>query len=420
MKPFLLPFALPMPTTTPAIASLDDRANQRNVLLAGFLGWTLDAFDFFILVMVLQSVADDLAGGSIPKIALTLTASLAMRPVGALLFGMMADRYGRRLPLMLDIIFYSVVEVLSGLAPNYTIFFVLRLLYGVGMGGEWGVGASLTMESVSPRWRGILSGLLQEGYALGYLLAALAAYFVFPHWGWRPMFFIGGLPALLSLFIRAKVKESPAWERSRTDWPSYRRAIVRNWKLFLYLVLLMMMVNCISHGTQDMYPTFLKKQLGYSPQVVSVVVMISMVGAIIGGLSFGFLSDRKGRRRAMVTAILFAVVLIPLWISAPNVRVIAIGAFLMQFMVQGAWGVIPAHINELSPDAIRGFFPGFAYQMGVLCASGITYLQAKFAERYTYSWVMGVSMVVVLIVGAVVIGLGPEKRGVRFGEEASP
>lgn len=405
--------------TAPAAASLDDRANQRNVLLAGFLGWTLDAFDFFILVMVLQAVADDLAGGSIPKIALTLTASLAMRPVGALLFGMMADRYGRRLPLMLDIIFYSIVEVASGLAPNYATFMVLRLLYGIGMGGEWGVGASLTMESVSPRWRGILSGLLQEGYALGYLLAALVAYFVYPHWGWRPMFFIGGLPALLTLFIRSKVKESPTWEHSRTDWPTYWRAIVRNWKLFLYLVLLMMMMNSISHGTQDMYPTFLKRQRGYSAQEASVIVIISMIGAILGGITFGFLSDKKGRRRAMVTAVLSALVLIPLWIFAPSTGVIVVGAFLMQFMVQGAWGVIPAHINELSPDAIRGFFPGFAYQLGVLCASSITYLQALMAVRFSYSVVMGGSMIVVLIVGAIVISLGPERRGVVFGGDAS-
>jgi SHS family lactate transporter-like MFS transporter len=405
--------------TTPAIASLDDRANQRNVLLAGFLGWTLDAFDFFILVMVLQAVADDLAGGSIPKIALTLTASLAMRPLGALLFGMMADRYGRRLPLMLDIIFYSIVEVASGLAPNYATFMILRLLYGIGMGGEWGVGASLTMESVSPRWRGVLSGLLQEGYALGYLLAALVAYFVYPHWGWRPMFFIGGLPALLTLFIRSKVKESPTWAHSRTDWPTYWRAIVRNWKLFLYLVLLMMMMNSISHGTQDMYPTFLKHQRGYSAQATSVIVIISMIGAILGGITFGFLSDKKGRRRAMVTAVLSALVLIPLWIFAPSTGVIVVGAFLMQFMVQGAWGVIPAHINELSPDAIRGFFPGFAYQLGVLCASSITYMQARMAEHFTYSLVMGVSMTIVLIVGAIVISLGPERRGVVFGADAS-
>ena len=405
--------------TPPVVASLDDRANQRNVLLAGFLGWTLDAFDFFVLVMVLDAVASDFHR-SRPEIALTLTASLAMRPVGALLFGMMADRFGRRLPLMLDIIFYSIVEVLSGLAPNYATFLVLRLLYGIGMGGEWGVGASLTMESVSPRWRGILSGLLQEGYALGYLLAAAVNYFVFPHWGWRPMFFIGGLPALLSLFIRAKVKESPAWARSRMDWSNYWREITRHWKLFVYLVLLMMMMNSISHGTQDMYPTFLKKQRGYSPQETSIIVMISMVGAILGGVTFGLFSDRTGRRRAMVTAVVLALLLIPLWIFAPSTIVIIAGAFLMQFMIQGAWGVIPAHINELSPNAIRGFFPGFAYQLGVLCASSITYLQARVGEHLSYSQAMGYSMGVLLLVTCFVIAFGPERKGVRFGEAAGP
>ena len=401
---------------TPAIAGQEDRANQRNVLLAGFLGWTLDAFDFFILVMVLPSVARDLAGGSIPKIALTITASLAMRPVGAFLFGLMADRYGRRLPLMLDIVFYSVIEVFSGLAPNYATFMILRLLYGIGMGGEWGVGASLTMESVPARWRGICSGLLQQGYAVGYMIAAGVAYFVYPHWGWRPMFFIGGLPALLSLFIRAKVKESPAWERSRTDWPTYRREIARHWKLFLYIIVMMMLMSSMAHGTQDMYPTFLKHQRGFSPEATSIVVIGSMIGAIFGGIAFGLLSDRKGRRWSMVVAALCAALLIPLWITVTNVQLIVAGAFLMQFMVQGAWGVVPVHLSELAPDAIRGFFPSFAYQLGVLCASSTTYLQARFAEHFTYSTVMGTSMAVVLVVGAIVIALGPERRGVVFGE----
>ena len=229
-------------------APVSDRANQRNALAAGFLGWTLDAFDFFVLTFVLVPVARDLHV-SVVQIAATITASLAMRPVGAFFFGLMADRYGRRWPLMLDIVFYSVIEVLSGLAPNYQAFFVLRLLYGIGMGGNWGVGASLAMESVSPKWRGILSGLLQEGYAFGNLLAALVYALVFPHWGWRMMFFVGGLPALLSLFIFAKVKESEAWHESRTDWSAYGHAIARHWKLFLYMVLLMTTMN--SHFAWD-------------------------------------------------------------------------------------------------------------------------------------------------------------------------
>jgi len=401
--------------TTTANQVTVERANQRNALIAGFLGWTLDAFDFFVLVLVVPAVARDFHR-SIPDIALTLTATLAMRPVGALTFGLMADRYGRRLPLMLDILFYSIVEVLSGLAPNYAVFFFLRLLYGIGMGGEWGVGASLAMESVPVKWRGILSGLLQEGYACGYLLAAVAYYLVFPHWGWRPLFFIGGLPALLTLFIRAKVKEPAAWHSSRTDWHTYWRSILRNWRRFLYLVLLMAMMNLISHGTQDLYPTFLQRQRHFSPHETSTITVISMVGAICGGLAVGLLSDRRGRRRAMVTAVLLAGVLIPPWAFAPNRLLIVVGAFLMQFMVQGAWGVVPAHINELSPDQNRGFFPGFAYQVGVLCASGIAYFESLLGEHLSYSQSLGIFMMGAMLIGAIVIALGPEAKGAVFGK----
>jgi SHS family lactate transporter-like MFS transporter len=396
-----------------------ERTNQRNALLASFLGWTLDAFDFFVLVMVLDAVADTYHRTR-PEIALTLTASLAMRPVGALLFGLMADRYGRRLPLMLDLIFYAAVEVLSGLAPNYTTFLILRLLFGIGMGGEWGVGASLAMESVSPKWRGVLSGLLQEGYALGYLLAAIAYFTVFPYLGWRAMFFIGGLPALLSLFVRAKVKESDAWhEHQMADWASYRRAIGNHWRLFLYLVLLMAVMNLISHGTQDMYPTFLQQQRHFSPQQTAGITIVSMIGAVAGGILFGLFSDRGGRRRAMATAALCGVLVVPLWVFAPSTPLIVAGAFLMQFMVQGAWGVIPAHLNELSPGPLRGFFPGFAYQLGVLSASSITYIEAVLGEHFTYAQAMGILATGMLLIAALVIGLGPEAKGVSFRKTAA-
>src|SRR3984893_746926 len=328
------------------------RPNARYAFLSGFLGWTFDAFDFFILTYVVAQVARDFHK-PISDIALTLAASLVMRPVGALLFGLMADRYGRRLPLMLDIVFYSVMEVFSGLAPNYRVFLILRLLYGIGMGGAWGVGASLAMESVPAKWRGIFSGILQEGYALGNLLAAVAYWTVFPRWGWRPMFFLGGLPALLSLFIRAKVKESEAWKSvtAKThEWKSYFLEVAANWKQFSYLVLLMAVMIFISHGTQDLYPTFLQQQRGFSPRLASIITVISMLGAIAGGIIVGLYSDHRGRRRAMITSVLAAVLLVPLWIFAPTAARIALGAFLMQFMVQGAWGVIPAHLNELSPD----------------------------------------------------------------------
>ena len=392
----------------------DDRANQRNALLAGFLGWTLDAFDFFVLTYVLNDVARDFHR-SRPDIALTLTASLAMRPLGAIIFGLLADRYGRRLPLMLDIVFYSVIEVLSGFATSYNIFLFLRLLYGIGMGGEWGVGASLTLESVPARWRGILSGFLQEGYALGNILAAVAYFTIFPHFGWRALFFIGGLPALLSLFIRAKVKESEAWHASRTDWSTYWAVVRRNWQRFLYLVVLMTMMNFMSHGTQDLYPTFLSKQRGYNPHYTAIISIISMVGAICGGLAFGAYSDRRGRKRAMITAALLGLAAIPLWILSPTTVLLVAGGFVMQFMVQGAWGVIPAHINELSPGELRGFFPGFAYQLGVLCASSISYIEPLLGERFSYTQSMGILAAGVLSLAALVIHLGPEAKGVHFG-----
>jgi SHS family lactate transporter-like MFS transporter len=390
------------------------RSGARNAVLAGFLGWTLDAFDFFILTFVLAPIAREF-GTSIPALALTITASLATRWIGAIVFGLFADRYGRRIPLIVNILYFSLIEVFSGLAPSYRVFFFLRLLYGIGMGGEWGVGASLTMESVPVRWRGLVSGMLQEGYALGFILAAGVYRFVYPLWGWRPLFFIGGLPALLTLFVRAKVKEPEAWHRSRTDWATYRRAIFRNWKRFAYIVVLMAMVNFISHGTQDMYPTYLQQQHGFSPQRTSDFTAFSMIGAICGGLTFGYFSDRRGRRRAMVTALLLGVAMIPLWVFAPNLPLILVGGFLMQFMVQGAWGVIPAHINELSPDQLRGFFPGLAYQLGVLIASGSAYFEARMAHLMSYGQAMGLFAVVVLLVGAVVIYFGPEDHRVEFG-----
>ena len=400
----------------PESSSPPRNSNAQHAVLAGFLGWTLDAFDFFILTFVFAPVAKEF-GTSISAIALTITASLATRWVGAIIFGLFADRYGRRIPLIVNILYYSLIEVLSGLAPSYKAFFILRLLYGIGMGGEWGVGASLAMESVPRRWRGILSGMLQEGYALGFLLAAGAYRVVYPHWGWRPLFFVGGLPALLTLFIRAKVKEPEAWRRSRTDWPTYRRTILRNYRRFAYLVLLMASVNFISHGTQDMYPTYLQEQRGFTPQRTSDFTAFSMVGAIAGGLFFGFYSDRRGRRRAMRTALLLGVVLIPLWVFAPSLPLT--GGFLMQFMVQGAWGVIPAHINELSPDQLRGFFPGFAYQLGVLVAAGSPYFEARMAHYMSYGQAMGVFALVVLLLGAVVISFGPEAHGAEFGRSGA-
>jgi SHS family lactate transporter-like MFS transporter len=389
--------------------------------LAGFFGWTFDAFDFFVLTYVVARVAADFHR-PVDSIAFTLTASLLMRPVGALLFGLMADRWGRRLPLILDVIFYTVMEVLSGFAPSYRVFLILRLLYGVGMGGAWGLGASLAMESVPAKWRGILSGVLQEGYALGNLLAGIAFWTVYPRWGWRPMFFLGAIPALVTLVILLNVEESDAWKAAaanRTTWSEYFRAVAAHWKRFLYLVLLMAMMNFMSHGTQDLYPTFLQKQRNFSTGTTAVISVISMFGAIIGGVVFGLCSDRFGRRRAMVVAVLGALLLIPLWIFAPTAALLALGAFLIQFCVQGGFGVIPAHINELSPTESRGFLPGFAYQCGVLIAASAPFIEARMTHHLSYAQSMGIFAATVFIVGAIVIACGPEAHRVSFGPAAN-
>jgi SHS family lactate transporter-like MFS transporter len=399
----------------PAAASSPEpaRRGEGHAVLASFLGWTLDAFDFFVLVFVVPTVAKEF-GRPIDHIAFTITLTLAFRPLGALIFGWMADRYGRRVPLMASVILFSIFEVGSGLAPTYGIFMLMRALYGIAMGGEWGVGASLAMEAVPSRLRGLLSGVLQEGYAVGYLLAAAAYFFVFPRWGWRPMFFLGGLPALLALYVRSHVPESKAWEHHRPDAGAIVRAIRANRGTFLYLVLLMTMMSLISHGTQDMYPTFLERQRGFSPRAAATIAIIYNFGALCGGIVFGLLSDRLGRRRTMVTAVILALPVVPLWIYATPVWALTLGAFLMQFMVQGAWGVIPAHLTELSPGEVRGLFPGLAYQLGVLFAASVAYVEAVLATRMNYANALALVAVTVLILGAIVIGLGRERAGIDF------
>ncbi len=393
-------------------------ASDRNAaVFAGFLGWTLDAFDYFLVVYCLTAIGREFHSSD-AQMALAITVTLVFRPVGAFLFGLLADRYGRRLPLMIDLVFYSVIEVATAFAPGYRSFLVLRALFGIGMGGEWGVGASLAMEKVSPRFRGLVSGLLQQGYALGNLLAALCYFFLFDRFGWRPLFFIGGLPALLAIFVRMRIKESEVWHRTRkSDWSELRRAIFSQWKLFLYLVLLMTFMNFASHGTQDLYPTFLQRYWHFDASKRSIISAIGGFGAICGGTIFGLYSDFRGRRRSIVTALLLALALIPLWALSHTTALLVAGAFLMQFMVQGAWGVIPAHLSELSPDSVRGFLPGFAYQCGVLISASIVYLQAVFSERFSYAVTMALSAGVVFLGGSIVAALGRERHRQVFGAQ---
>ncbi|HUK26158.1 MAG TPA: MFS transporter [Terriglobales bacterium] len=390
------------------------RSDQWHAVLASFLGWTLDAFDFFVLVFLIDRLATQFHVAK-SAIVFTLTATLAMRPVGALVFGVLADRYGRRKPLMANVVFFSVMELLCGFAPNYAVFLVLRTVYGIGMGGEWGVGASLAMESAPRKWRGILSGIVQSGYSIGYLLAALAARFVLPAWGWRAMFWAGGVPALLAFYIRFRVKESQAWQQHRA--PTVR-AIARtasgHGKLFAYLVLLMTLMMFLSHGTQDLYPDFLKTMHGLSGAAVSYLAILYNIGAVIGAIVFGYLSEGIGRRRSMIAALALSLAVIPAWAFAGWLPLLAAGAFVMQIGVQGAWGIIPAHLNELSPDSLRGLMPGFAYQLGILFAAGVNTIEYALRDRVGYSWALAAFEIANITLLIIVVALGGEKKGKSF------
>jgi len=399
------------------VASQAGRRGQFHAVTAGFLGWTLDAFDFFVVVFLFDSLA---AQFHVTKgaIVATLAWTLLMRPVGALIFGLLADRYGRRVPLMANVIFFSVIELLCGFAPNYTVFLILRILYGIGMGGEWGVGASLAMEATSTRWRGVLSGILQNGYAVGYLLAALAYRFAFPAWGWRPMFWLGGVPALLALYIRAKVPESEAWRHHRaTSMSAVLRAVGEQWKLCLYLLLLMTFMMFLSHGTQDLYPDFLQSR-HISGAMVSYIVILGNIGAMVGGIIFGELSNRAGRRLSLISALILSLAVMPLWAFGVSLKALAIGAFLMQVGVQGAWGIIPAHLSELSADATRGLVPGLAYQLGIVLASRTPVVEYSLRDRVGYNWALAGFEICTIVILGIAVGFGPERRGRSFVQPA--
>jgi MFS transporter, SHS family, lactate transporter len=389
---------------------------QRNTFIACFLGWSLDAFDFFILTFCVSAIATQF-DAKVSAVAEAIFLTLAMRPVGAFLFGVMADKYGRRLTLMIDIIAYSVFELASAFAPSLKVLLITRALFGIAMGGEWGVGAALAFETLPAEGRGFFSGLLQEGYAVGYLIAALAYRTIFPAVGWRGMFVLGTLPAFLVIYIRTKVDESPAWLQGRVS----RKAESRIGKdigayvgPFIFLVILMFAFNSFSHGSQDLYPTFLQKDHHFTPQTVGLITIIANVGALLGGMVFGAWSEKIGRRKAIIIATLLTLPVIRLWAYSHSVAMLALGGFVMQFMVQGAWGVIPAHLNELSPAAVRGTFPGFAYQIGNLLSSRNVVIQAKVAERHyggIFAPVMAWTVLIIATLVAVVTWSGHEQRG---------
>ncbi|GLQ94579.1 MFS transporter [Dyella acidisoli] len=392
---------------------------QRHTVLASFLGWTLDAFDYFLYTFVIVGIAKDF-GADRTEVTLGVFLTLAARPVGALLFGRLADRFGRRPVLMVDVMLFSLFELATAFSTSMAMLLALRFLFGVAMGGEWGIGASLAMESIPPKSRGLVSGLLQSGYPCGFFLGALANWLLIDHIGWRGLFVVGTLPALLVLYIRRKVPESPAWEASQAvhGKRSLGEAMRGHWKLAIYLMCLMAAFNMFSHGSQDMYHTFEEVNLHLPTGSSAAFLLVAMLnlGALVGGICFGAWSEKVGRRRTMIIAALLAIPVIPLWTYGGSLWLLGAGAFLIQVMVQGAWGVVPTHLNELSPDAVRGTLPGFAYQMGNLIAAGTATAQSWLAGQgvglplVMSLWIAGVALLLALLVW-----LGPEARGVRFG-----
>ena len=401
---------------------------QRRTFTAAFLGWALDAFDFFLLTFIVTDIAKAL-GVDKGAVLLGIFLTLAFRWVGALIFGTLSDRFGRRGPLMASILLYSILELATGFSTSLTMFLVLRALFGVAMGGEWGVGAALALESLPEKSRGFFSGVLQQGYATGYLLAAITFYLVYPHFGWRAMFFVGAVPALLVLYIRMAIPESDAWREQNTrnagKTGNLFAAFMQQPGLFIIAILMMAAFNFMSHGSQDLYPTFLREQHKFDPATTSALTIIANVGAIIGGSVFGALSQTWGRKRAIITSSLIGILVVPLWAFAPSTALLALGAFLIQFFVQGAWGVVPIHLNELSPGIVRGTFPGFAYQIGNLISSGSSNIENHFAKTSfpigadgaDFGKAMAIIMVIVFLAVAVFTAIGPERKGVDFASD---
>ena len=401
-----------------ALRELDHE--QRHTVLASFLGWTLDAFDYFLFTFVIVGIANEFHVDR-TEVTLGVFLTLAARPVGALLFGRLADRFGRRPVLMVDVLLFSLFELATAFSTSMTMLLALRFLFGVAMGGEWGIGASLAMESIPPKSRGLVSGLLQSGYPCGFFLGALANWLLIDHIGWRGLFVVGTIPALLVLYIRRKVPESPAWQASQAAHGkrSLLEAMRGHWKLAIYLMCLMAAFNMFSHGSQDMYHTFEEVNLHLPSGSGAAFVLVALLnlGALVGGIFFGGWSEKVGRRRAMIVSALLAIPVIPLWTYGGSLVLLGLGAFLIQVMVQGAWGVVPTHLNELSPDAVRGTLPGFAYQMGNLLAAGTATVQSWLAAQGAgLQLVMSLWIAAVALLLALLVWLGPEAKGVRFAE----
>ncbi|KAJ2798695.1 Carboxylic acid transporter [Coemansia guatemalensis] len=409
------------------------RPRQAFTFSVACLGWLVDSLDFFCVTMTTTELAE--AFGKEPSdVTSAITVTLMLRPIGALLFGVIADRFGRRIPLIVNLSLFTVIELASGFAQNLETFIGLRAIYGILMGGEWGLGNSLAMEVLPVESRGIFSGILQMSYSLGNLVAAMLYYAVVPNLGWRALFWISIIPAVITIVMSLFLKESEAWKQTRRQQKNgaqryYKVAaemLKNHWLRCIYAVIFMAAMNFLSHGSQDLYPTFLKKQHGFSAGQATVGTVVGNIGAIIGGIFFGYISEYLGRRRTMAICAICGACFVPLWILPDAFGTLLAGAFFIQVFVQGAWGVIPAYLSEISPAAFRATFPGLAYQLGNLISASASQIEASLGEKNSlpdlrdgktvpnYGRVQGILIGVIFSCVLVLAVVGREERGRQF------
>ncbi|KIV83176.1 hypothetical protein PV11_05226 [Exophiala sideris] len=415
--------------------------------LVAFFAWSWDAFDFFTVSLTVSDLAETF-DKSTTDITWGITLVLMFRSVGSTIFGIAADRYGRKWPFIINNVLFIILELGTGFTQNYKQFLAVRALFGIAMGGLYGNAAATALEDCPEAARGLISGMLQQGYAFGYLLATAFSRGLVntTSHGWRPLFWFGACPPILIILFRLCLPETNTFRARQalraeqgslagTFLSEGRVALKRHWLLLIYLVLLMAGFNFMSHGSQDLYPTMLTNQFQFSANAVTVTQVVANLGAMTGGTIVGYCSQIFGRRFSIIFICVIGGALLYPYTFVTTKAVIA-AAFFEQFCVQGAWGVIPIHLMELAPGSIRTFVVGTSYQLGNLASSASSTIEStigerypleplhgkngKITKRYNYGKVICIFMGAVYAYTILLTFIGPEKRGNRLDAEHDP
>ncbi len=415
-------------------------ARNWNFFAVAFAGWTWDAFDFFAVSLNVAEIAKSL-DVSKKDITWGITLVLMLRSVGAVIFGVAGDRYGRKYPFIINLLLLVVLQIATGFVKTYKQFLGVRAIFGIAMGGMFGNAAATAFDDCPPEARGVISGILQEGYAFGYLLVVIfnrALTDTTPK-GWRSIFWFSSGPALVFAIWRLFMDETDAFKAqqqirklknndqmnntAKQFLSDGAKALKVYWLYIVYLIIMMAGFNFMSHGSQDLFPTMLTTELGFGRDRSTVTNSVANIGAIVGGIIFGHLSSFIGRRLAIIICCIGGGAMIYPWAFVRSDAINA-GVFFLQFFVQGAWGIVPIHISELSPHQFRAFITGTTYQLGNLASSASSTIQATIGERfplrdangekregvYNYSLVMAIFMGCVFGFVLIVVLFGPEER----------